>query len=81
MLVISLVIARAILLLERRENAVEKMLAVIVHHFSDPACFDDIDPVTENGHGMKVRARRAADNWRAGLRTEVGVFDAFLPKR
>ena len=55
MFVIPLVIARAILLLERRENAIEKMLAVIVNHFSDPACFNDIDPVTENGHEMKVR--------------------------
>ena len=81
MFVISLVIARAILLLKRRKNAIKKMLAVIIHHFSDPARFDDIDPVTENWHGMKVRACYAGDNWRTGFRTEVCVFDAFLPTR
>jgi hypothetical protein len=54
MLVISLGIIGAISLLGRRVNTIQKSLAVFVAQLPNALRFDNIDPVTKDGHGQKV---------------------------
>lgn len=58
--------ARAVVLLGRGEAAVEKALAVLGDHALDARGFDDVDAVTHDGHGGKVRGREGGCKVRGG---------------